>query len=194
MLRDILVYCSADSSPPSFCALLHPAKKHRRHEKIMQGSEPASGQGTTGQSPGNSKTKKYTPGGAASTSSASIGSSSLTASSATPSIPGGLNVHSGQVPDPAGVGPNESLWVTFGVDGSQSTPEVDQIGSVDLMFDHTFIKELRSRHKKLRGWMRSYLSIWRLHYWEFVKVSKLSSRSVRYLAINTDQSSSAGYD
>lgn len=171
MLRDILAHCPTGSSPPSFCALLQPIeRKHQRRTTKTQVSEPASDQ-DTGPPPQNSKTTKYTPSGAASTSSGGVGSTPLPPINATPGTPGAMDTQGGQASTLVRSGLNELLWITFGVEGSQSTPEVDQIGSDDQTFDQIFIKELRSRHRRLRGWMRLYLSIWRLHYWEFVKVS-----------------------
>lgn len=69
------------------------------------------------------------------------------------------------------LGTSKQMWIIFGVEGPLEPLELSQINSDFLHNDQSFIRELRQRHWKLRGWLRILFSIWRLRYWEFVKVS-----------------------
>lgn len=61
------------------------------------------------------------------------------------------------------------LWLAFGVWGPQITVRLDQIDKHALASDQLFLRELRRRHDKLRGWLRLYFSFQCLKYWEFSK-------------------------
>lgn len=67
--------------------------------------------------------------------------------------------------------PKKQMWIIFGVEGPLEPLELSQMNNDYLHNDQVFIRELRQRHWKLRGWLRILFSIWRLRYWEFVKVS-----------------------
>jgi hypothetical protein len=64
----------------------------------------------------------------------------------------------------------KSLWFIFKIEGPRAAPMWDQFGDEDLGTDRLFQQRLKQRHHRLRGWLRLWLSYWRLSYWEFVKV------------------------
>ena len=67
-------------------------------------------------------------------------------------------------------GQGKGRWLAFGVWGSQITVDVDQVDKHTLASDKLFLAEIKRRHDAMRGWLRLYLTFWRLSYWEFVKV------------------------
>ena len=61
-------------------------------------------------------------------------------------------------------------WLAFGVWGSQTTVDLNQVDKHTLASDKLFLAEIKRRHDTMRGWLRLYFTFWRLSYWEFVKV------------------------
>lgn len=118
---------------------------------------------------------RYTPAGANSTNVSSVAGGSNTGNmGGGPSIgTSSGNPTSSNSP----IGTNKQMWIIFGVEGPLEPLELSQINNDYLHNDQTFIRELRQRHWKLRGLLRILFSIWRLRYWEFVKVSTITNFS-----------------
>ena len=67
----------------------------------------------------------------------------------------------------------DGLFVLFGVYGARRTLELAQIDVKKHQDDGAFFQDLRTQHKRLRGFWRYWLSIWQLKYCDFVKVPLL---------------------
>jgi hypothetical protein len=84
--------------------------------------------------------------------------------------PGTANTQSAlQVNLNAGVSPE--LYVLFGVQGKRRTLELAQIEVKEDKDDKAFFQDIRQEYRRLRGFLRYWLSIWQLRHCDFVKVS-----------------------
>jgi hypothetical protein len=163
---DCLAYRPALVCSPPLCASLQPSVQEGRRQRTnpVQGSAQPSATVSSAQS-------KYTPAGVSAAVYQNSGQGISSPNSAATGSVGVATGSGGQASLSKNSGLSKSLWIVFGVEGPESTPEVDQVGKGDIQSDRLFVKELRSRHRQLRGWVRLYLSFWRLNHWEYVKVS-----------------------
>lgn len=65
---------------------------------------------------------------------------------------------------------NNHWWILFGVRGSRRTLQPTQIQVTDLTTDSHIFRQLKKIYRTHRGWLRLWLSVWRLDYCEVVKV------------------------
>ncbi|KAF1953575.1 hypothetical protein CC80DRAFT_141677 [Byssothecium circinans] len=91
-----------------------------------------------------------------------------------PAVPSG-----GQTAATPASNPADFLWLIFGAEGPRATLELDQMDDNLLKSDTVFLRRLKERHAQLRGWLRSHASVWKLGYWDFVKVRKFESPSAK---------------
>ena len=69
------------------------------------------------------------------------------------------------------------LVVLFGVKGNRRTLELAQIDITKNTDDDSFFGDLRREYRRLRGFLRYWLSVWQLRHCDFVKVrSKLPDK------------------
>lgn len=171
LLREVLVHRPVESGTVSSCMVTQqPAKRFSIPFRMVLGSG-----SSIGRNPGQARSttssarSRYTPAGnrsnigsCAQGGSAANNAGSVSQTATTPGNPTASNVP---------LCTNKQLWIIFGVEGPLEPLELSQINNDYLHNDQIFIRELRQRHWKLRGWPRILFSIWRLRYWEFVKVS-----------------------
>ncbi|KAI4911823.1 hypothetical protein J4E90_006640 [Alternaria incomplexa] len=81
------------------------------------------------------------------------------------------------VTNPSIVVPDPSLRVLFGVQGSRWSLEVEQI-STALLNDPAFFRELKTRYKKHRHWIKRLISPFRFRFCRFVKLEKFDAGRV----------------
>jgi hypothetical protein len=178
LLQHVLAHRTVESAPPASCILFQASKKRSNIPYLSaQGSRASGGQSSnTASGSGSSAQKKYTPvqGGATSIGSGIPG---LAPTQISAGLPGSGTVVGTHVPVHTASGTNKQLWLIFGAEGSMELQELGQISSGFLNDDQTFIRELRRQHQQVRGWTRMLFSMWRLRYWEFVKVSFLNCAS-----------------
>ncbi|KAI4703158.1 hypothetical protein J4E81_002035 [Alternaria sp. BMP 2799] len=79
--------------------------------------------------------------------------------------------------NPSIVVPDPSLRVLFGVQGSRWSLEVEQI-STALLNDPAFFRELKTRYKKHRHWIKRLISPFRFRFCRFVKLEKFDAGRV----------------
>jgi hypothetical protein len=175
LLQHVLAYRTLESAPSASCALFQ-VDKHASN--ITRSSAQGSGAGskqvpnTTPGSTSSAAQKKYTPvqGGAAPVGSSTLG---LNPNNNSAGQSGSGVVIGTHVLAQAASAANRPLWIIFGAEGSMELQELGQISNEFLKDDQTFIQELRRQHRQVRGWARILFSMWRLRYWEFVKVGPL---------------------
>jgi hypothetical protein len=166
ILKEILAHRSAAMSPPSFCArLFAPRQRPASLATSVPGSRLHSSQasGTT-----SSAQMKYTP--------SNTTSNSGRTSASTTGFTGGVGANqssarvipSGSAFSQKTSSPAKPSWVVFGI-GPGDWPRVDQIGNEDLATDLKFLKQLRSRHKQLRGRLLQFFDFYQLQTWDLVK-------------------------
>ena len=98
--------------------------------------------------------------------------SAINSSNFAPRITGQpTNVPPTAVPDP-------SLRVLFGVQGSRWSLEIEQIGVTALLNDPAFFRELKTRYKKHRSWIKRLVSPFRFRFCRFVKLEKFDTGRV----------------
>ncbi|KAI4637814.1 hypothetical protein J4E83_000632 [Alternaria metachromatica] len=74
--------------------------------------------------------------------------------------------------------PGPSLRVLFGVQGSRWSLEVEQISVTALLNDPAFFRELKTRYKKHRSWIKRLISPFRFRFCRFVKLEKFDAGRV----------------
>ena len=89
---------------------------------------------------------------------------------------------------------NKDLWVNFGVDGSWTSTELDQIGDLHLVSDSAFLRKLGKRHREIRGWFRHYFSFRIISYWEFLRFKRLPILPPQTIDIEADLPTSSDYE
>jgi len=138
---------------------------------------------STAASPSHSSTasQRYTPANPSATSTMGTNSAAAGETSTNPSA---IN-NSNSIPQIAGqpatnpsiVLPDPSLRVLFGVQGSRWSLEVEQI-STALLNDPAFFRELKTRYKKHRSWIKRLISPFRFRFCRFVKLEKFDTGRV----------------
>ncbi|RII23664.1 hypothetical protein CUC08_Gglean012488 [Alternaria sp. MG1] len=89
---------------------------------------------------------------------------------------------------------NKQLWVNFGVDGSWTPTELDQLGGLNLVSDSAFLRSLSRRHREIRGWFRHYFSFRIISYWEFLRFKRLPLLPPQTIDIEADLPTSGDYE
>ncbi|CAN9337667.1 unnamed protein product [Alternaria alternata] len=89
---------------------------------------------------------------------------------------------------------NKQLWVNFGVDGSWTPTELDQLGGLNLVSDSTFLRNLGRRHREIRGWFRHYFSFRIISYWEFLRFKRLPLLPPQTIDVEADLPTSSDYE
>jgi len=64
-----------------------------------------------------------------------------------------------------------SLFILFAVKGTRKTIDLVNIDTKNHASDRRLFEELKIEYKKTRGFWRYWLSVWRLHHCDFVKVA-----------------------
>lgn len=72
---------------------------------------------------------------------------------------------------------NRRLWVLFGVQKNRPTLKLAQLNTENYKDDDAFFQALKKKYRKRRGFWKTWFSIWRLSYCDFVKVIAPSHRS-----------------
>jgi hypothetical protein len=83
-------------------------------------------------------------------------------------------------------GARKLKWLVFGTTGGRHTLEIGQVGDLELSSDLVFLRKLKKEHTLLRGRIRSYLSLWKLDHWEFVKFRRYQSMRERIIMEKID--------
>jgi hypothetical protein len=89
---------------------------------------------------------------------------------------------------------NKQLWVNFGVDGSWTSTELDQLGGLHLVSDAGFLRNLGRRHREIRGWFRHYFSFRIISYWEFLRFKRLPLLPPQTIDVEADLPTSSDYE
>ncbi|CAN9241390.1 unnamed protein product [Alternaria sp. RS040] len=89
---------------------------------------------------------------------------------------------------------NKQLWVNFGVDGSWTSTELDQLGGLHLVSDAAFLRNLGRRHREIRGWFRHYFSFRIISYWEFLRFKRLPLLPPQTIDLEADLPTSSDYE
>jgi hypothetical protein len=89
---------------------------------------------------------------------------------------------------------NKQLWVNFGVDGSWTSTELDQLGGLHLVSDAAFLRNLSRRHHEIRGWFRHYFSFRIISYWEFLRFKRLPLLPPQTIDVEADLPTSSDYE
>jgi len=141
--------------------------------------------GAVGRAPGPSSSstakQRYTPTSSSATPTPATSSRVAVGTGTSPSV-GNSNNSTPQVSgqpttvSPTAV-PNSSLHVLFGVQGSRWSLEVEQINTA-LLNDPAFFRELKTRYKKHRSWIKRLISPFRFRFCRFVKLEKFDTGRV----------------
>lgn len=89
---------------------------------------------------------------------------------------------------------NKQLWVNFGVDGSWTPTELDQLGGLNLVSDSAFLRNLGRRHREISGWFRHYFSFRTISYWEFFRFKRLPLLPPQTIDVEADLPTSSDYE
>lgn len=68
--------------------------------------------------------------------------------------------------------------VLFGVKGPRLTLELDEIKILAAHDDNDLLRSIREEHKRPRGWLRYWFSVWQLQHCDFVKVRLLLNSGI----------------
>lgn len=138
----------------------------------------------TAASPSNSSTarQRYTPTETSATSTPVAGSQTARGNTTNPSAVNSSNSSPQVSGQPTAVlqtaYPDPSLRVLFGVQGSRWSLEVEQIDVTTLLNDPAFFRELKTRYKKHRSWIKRLVSPFRFQFCRFVKLEKFDTGRV----------------
>jgi len=126
--------------------------------------------------------KRYTPTTSSTTSTPVTSSPAAGNTSTSPSAMNSSNstpqVSSSPTTAPPTAVPDPSLRVLFGVQGSRWSLEVEQISVTAALNDPAFFRELRTRYKRHRSWMKRLISPFRFRFCRFVKLEKIDTGRV----------------
>jgi len=126
--------------------------------------------------------QRYTP-TRTSTTSTPVASSQIAGGDTTNPSPGNNSNSAPQVlgqpaTDPPTAGSDPSLRILFGVQGSRWSLEIEQISVTTLLNDPAFFRQLKTRYKKHRSWLKRLLSPFRFRFCRFVKLEKFDTGRV----------------
>jgi hypothetical protein len=130
-------------------------------------------------SPSNSSTarQRYTPTSSSTTSTPVVGGTS-TNPAATNNSSSAPQVSGQPTTAPLTAIPDPSLRILFGVQGSRWSLEVEQINITAVLNDPAFFRELKTRYKKHRSWIKRLVSPFRFRFCRFVKLEKFDTGRV----------------
>ncbi|CAN9406851.1 unnamed protein product [Alternaria alternata] len=197
ILDELLKQSSADNHPRPLCALLRDTRS-ASYMKTFSLSQHAASQPHQNASPNThipASTNAAPPSLGTQAMRSQPGSNAASQAGGNgPVQPTSASTSSSQTSSGNNLAYNKQLWVNFGVDGSWTPTELDQLGGLNLVSDSAFLRNLGRRHREIRGWFRHYFSFHIISYWEFLRFKRLPLLPPQTIDVEADLPTSSDYE